>query len=302
MSEKTEQAGSPSEAASIDDRSQLLADLATEDRGVASLSSVIPEDAEHAASGAEDEGAGEGKSDEQAVAADQDGKTAKPGEAATTDEGKTKEREEKALRRADDEWKKIQAEKATLQREREAIEASKREVTNGPKAEDYERLAETYRAEGRDDMAKVAMDEASRVRSEVQSNRAKAATESLTRTIQANFAKACETDPDLQNPESDLYKRVDAVLKARPVFFTYPEGVLDVIGSAKAALKSERVGALESEVASLKQKLTEAEKKLQPTRAGLPVTARGSENINDIPLDKMRVRLLAELRGEDARA
>jgi hypothetical protein len=298
MSEKTEQAGSPSEAASIDDRSQLLADLATEDRGAASASSVIPEDAEHAASGAEDEGAGEGKSGEQ------DGKTQKaPVEAATTEEGKaTKEREEKALRRADDEWKRIQAEKETLRRERDAIEASKREVATGPTPEDYERLAETYRAEGRDDMAKVALDEASRVRSEAQSNRAKAATESLTRTIQANFAKACETDPDLQNPESDLYKKVDAVLKARPVFFTYPEGVLDVIGSAKAALKSERVGALEAEVASLKQKLTAAEKKLQPSGAGLPVTARGTEDINDIPIDKMRSRLLAELRGEDARA
>jgi hypothetical protein len=299
MSEKTEQAGSQSEAASIDVRSQLLADLATEDRGAASASSVIPEDAEHAASGAEDDGAGEVKSDEQVVAVE---KTAKPGEAAMTDEGKAKEREEKALRRADDEWKRIQAEKETLRREREAIEASRREATTGPKPEDYERLAETYRAEGRDDMAKVALDEASRVRSEQQSNRAKAATESLTRTIQANFAKACETDPDLQNPESELYRRVDAVLKARPVFFTYPEGVLDVIGSAKAGLKSERVGALESEVASLKQKLTAAEKKLQPSGAGLPVTARGTEDINDIPIDKMRSRLLAELRGEDARA
>ena len=52
--EKTEQPGAATEAASNDDRSQLLADLATEDRGAAQASSVIPEDAEHAASGAED--------------------------------------------------------------------------------------------------------------------------------------------------------------------------------------------------------------------------------------------------------
>ena len=294
--EKTEQPGAATEAASNDDRSQLLADLATEDRGAAQASSVIPEDAEHAASGAEDGVvAEEGQSGDVVV----DPKAVD----SKAEDAKTKEREEKALRRADDEWKKIQAEKETLKREREAVEAAKREAA-GPKykPEDYERLAETYKAEGRDDLAKVALDEANRVRTEEQTNRSKAATDSLSRAIQANFAKACETDPDLQNPESALYKRVDSVLKARPVFFTYPEGVLDVIGSAKAGLKSERVETLESELASVKQKLLEAEKKLQPSGSGLPVTGRGSDNSNDIPLSKMRARLLAELRGEDARA
>lgn len=305
MSEATKPTNGDPEAGSTpnDERSQLLADLAAEDRG-AVASSVIPEDAEHAASGAEgDETPADGEV-EAKQGDDQQGKpadTKKP--EATTEDAKTKEREEKALRRADEEWKRIQAEKETLKREREAVEAAKREAQGSKyKPEDYERLAKTYEAEGRDDMANLAMAEAERIRVEERASREKAGTDQLTRAIQANFAKACEENPDLNNPESELYKRVDGVLKVRPHFFSYPEGVTDVVTSVKQAMRAQRVEALEAEVNSLKQQLAEKTKLLQPNRGGLPVASRGSENVEDMPLDKMRSRLLAELRGEDARA
>lgn len=305
MSEATKTNGTESSEPSLnDERSQLLADLAAEDRGAAS-SSVIPEGAEHAAPVAtEGEGGAEGQ-EAQAQGDNREGEQPKDSKdpKATTEEAKAKEREEKALRRADEEWKRIQSEKEALRKEREAVEAAKRDAAKpkyGP--EDYERLAATYKAEGRDDMAEVALKEAEQLRAAEAASRNRAQTDELTRAIQANFAKATEENPDLRNPESELYKRVDGVLKARPVFFSYAEGVTDVITSVKQAMRAQRVEALEAEVSNLKQQLAEKTKLLQPSRGGVPVPARGTETIEDMPLDKMRSRLLAELRGEDARA
>jgi hypothetical protein len=226
----------------------------------------------------------------------------------------------KSRDRAAKTWAEIEAEKTRLTEERKALDADRARIagqeakntasTAAPKyrPEQYETLARQFDAEGRDDMARIARDEAARLREEAQQARIADQRDALTKAWRANLTEQIKKHPELNDPASELHKRVDALLKSRPVLFSYAEGIDDAVEAIRSRLDAdgaEKVrgekSALENEVAALKRQLTEKERLLQPAKGGPPAPAK-PETFDDLSLDQQRAVIVRELQAADAGA
>jgi hypothetical protein len=182
----------------------------------------------------------------------------------------------------------IEAEKSRLAKEREEIELAKSAKSkDGFTPEDYDAVAEKFAAEGQDELATQARAEAAQLRH-------KAHVGKLTQAHNASLKTLVEKYPDLKNPESSLYKRVDQTLKSRPALFTYAEGISDAIEACAAHESATRATQLEKELADVKQRLADTEKKLHPTSGGPSSLSAGDGSFNRLPAD----RQFAELRKQ----
>ena len=174
-------------------------------------------------------------------------------------------------------------------------------VKSGYTPEQYEALARQFETEGRPDLAKMAGEEASRLRSEESQRQASQAREALVKAWSGNLSAMLEKHAELKNPQSEMHRRVDELLKKRPVLFSYPEGILDAVDAVKAYITGARAGALEKEVAALKQQLAEKERLLQPAKGGPAVPSR-AENFDELPLSQQRAALMREMQSADSGA
>ena len=209
-------------------------------------------------------------------------------------------------------WADVQAERAKLAEERKTLEAERQrppeqapapatDAKSGYKPEQYESLAKQFEAEGRPDLAKLAQEEATRLRQNETEARAQEARNGLVKAWTGNLNSLIGKHPSLQDPQSEMHQRVDELLRKRPVLFTYPEGILDAVEAVSAYIAGAKAGSLEKEVAALKRQLADAEKLLQPTKGG-PAAPPRSENFDELPLTQQRSALMREMQSADAGA
>lgn len=191
------------------------------------------------------------------------------------------------------EWDRLQRERAELTAQRLALERERTQPrTNGQYSpEDYEAVAKQYELDGNDVMAQRAREHAQEARKRETMTRLQAA-------HAASIRDALVKHPDLANAESALYKRLDSLLKSRPVFFSYAEGIGDAIEAAVSQDRADRVGALEAELSEMREKLSRQERLLHPVPGGPPALGRAGEVAFDkLPTERQKALILSALRA-----
>lgn len=223
------------------------------------------------------------------------------------------DRQERSDERATKTWEEINREKAEIQRQREEIERQRREFELRKaeilpeakralaSAEDYDRMASEWAAEGKDELAKSAKERAAHLRRVAQETEAQAKAAELQQAQMTVMREVVTAHPDLKDPKSALHQEVESVMKLRPILATYPDGIRDAVEVARLRLESKSVENLRKEVADLKQRLAEREKLLQPG-GGAPAAASASgESFDSLPSGDREKRILEELRSAESR-
>jgi hypothetical protein len=191
------------------------------------------------------------------------------------------------------EWAKLEAEKSRLAQERLMLQQQRDtpRSSTGYTPEDYEAVAKQFENEGNDELANQARRQAAETRQ-------KAHVAKLQQAHGKAILEAIKAHPELNNPESGLFKRLDGLLKSRPVFFSYPEGVADAIESAVANERAAKTESLEKEVSELRQKLASREKLLHPTQGGPPAFGQGEVEFDKLTPEKQKTLILRALRAQ----
>lgn len=164
-------------------------------------------------------------------------------------------------------------EREQLQREREEFE---RQRTTPPPAEKsplaefseeaLAQYAEDAEADGRHAQA-------ARARAEIERRKAQpppapqrqqgsdpVSQERFVAAWKGNLETLTKENPDLGNPQSELYQETAGILKARPILHTYPDGIKDAVTLAKLQKEA-------SAVPGLRKKVTDLEQEVQRLRA-----------------------------------
>lgn len=188
---------------------------------------------------------------------------------------RAKQREAKA-------WKKITEEKASLKNQQEQLQAQLQEfeaqkaqldqerskvteqLAKGPDTQTPDALrmvAEQYREEGNEEMAQLAEAKAK----EAETTQSKAKLEVQQREFKEAYSKDVDSvvkeNPDLRDPNSELYKAVVQIVNSRPQFKGYVGGMSDAVQAAKWQLGAGLSDRLAQENQKLKTDLENLRKK-----------------------------------------
>lgn len=196
-------------------------------------------------------------------------------DAAAVDESKMTPFQ-KERRRLDQTWKKVEADKAEIARQRQEIEGEKRALAerskqpSGPPksaegftAEDYEATAKDFEAEGKMQLAKAARDKAESLRKQATAQPPTGRHERFTaeevtqmqQTWQKNLETAVKETPELTQETSPLRARVSELLKTTPILHMSGDGILYAVAYAKAEVAAKRVPELEAKNAELEKEI-----------------------------------------------
>lgn len=222
-------------------------------------------------------------------------------------------RYEKAKSRLEKEWEDVRAEKARLKAEREAIESARaqREAsqpgTEAPKtgsrkysAEDYREAAKSYREEGRDDLAKLAENKATEVEIEERKEVEQKTQAELKSAWDKNLLEEVESNPDLKDSNSSLYKAVSEMLQNHAILRNYPAGIKDAVGIAKIRIKAEAASDLEKKVQEYERELAQLRKATTPA-SGQPSAPAKQKAFHEMSSAEQEKKLL-EMAMEADRA
>jgi len=184
---------------------------------------------------------------------------------------------QRAQSRLAKEWDDVKAERARLQAEREAIEQAKvtkpsqeapsaEAKTSSRKfsAEDYREAAKSYRYEGRDDLAKLAESKASEIETEDRKEVETKTQNDLKSAWDQNLLREVESNPELKDSSTTLYKAVSELLQQHAILRNYPAGISDAVGLAKMRLKADAASDLEKKIAKYESELTQLRKATTP--------------------------------------
>jgi colicin import membrane protein len=218
-------------------------------------------------------------------------------------------RYEKAKSRLEKEWEDVRAEKARLKAEREAIESAKaqREAAQPspetPKAgsrkyspEDYREAAKSYREEGRDDLAKLAEQKATEVETEERKEIEQKTQADLKSAWDKNLLDEVESNPDLKDSNSSLYKAVSEMLQNHAILRNYPAGIKDAVGIAKIRLKAESASDLEKKVQEYERELAQLRKATTPAsgQPSAPAKQKSFHEMSSADQEKELLRMAME--------
>jgi hypothetical protein len=192
----------------------------------------------------------------------------KPEAAAKTKADKEQARKEKT-------WKEINEEKDRIRSEREALEATRKELEDARsrateltrtdedrQADELERIAQEYASEGKDDVAKIAKEKAITLRKTGQFKTQQAQQLAFQKEWRSHFDKAAEVDPDLHDTESPLYKAVDALVRKERMLQMVPDGVPKAVEYVKARIAMANASDLEKKLGEATKQIDELNKKL----------------------------------------
>ena len=216
-------------------------------------------------------------------------------------EEKKPTRYEKAKSRLEKEWEDVRAEKARLKAEREAIENAKNQATQPSaetqksgnrrfSAEDYREAAKSYREEGRDDLAKLADQKATEVETEERQEIEQKTKAELKSAWDKNLLEEVESNPDLKDSNSPLYKAVSEMLQNHAILRNYPAGIKDAVGIAKIRIKAESASDLEKKVAEYEREIAQLRKATMPA-SGQPSAPKKTKAFHELSLEEQEKEL-----------
>ena len=218
-------------------------------------------------------------------------------------EEKKPSRYEKAKSRLEKEWEDVRTEKARLKAEREAIENAKaqREAAQSGaeaqksgsrrfSAEDYREAAKSYRDEGRDDLAKLADQKATEVETEERKEIEQKTQAELKSAWDKNLLEEVESNPDLKDSNSALYKAVSEMLQNHAILRNYPAGIKDAVGIAKIRIKAEAASDLEKKVAEYEREIAQLRKATMPA-SGQPSAPKKTKAFHELSLEEQEKEL-----------
>jgi hypothetical protein len=224
-------------------------------------------------------------------------------------EQKKPTRYEKAKSRLEKEWDDVREEKARLKSERESIEQAKaqRETSQAGSetqktgnrrfsAEDYREAAKSYRDEGRDDLAKLAEQKSTEIESEDRKEVEQKTQAELKSAWDKNLLEEVDSNPDLKDSKSQLYKAVSEMLQNHAILRNYPAGIKDAVGIAKVKLQAETASELKKKVAEYESELAQLRKATTPG-SGQPTGPAKTKAFHELSLDEQE-RELMKMAGE----
>lgn len=238
----------------------------------------------------------------------------KPGEEQPPDSSYTKAK--KDGERLDRSWKKLDEEKADLERrERELAERQKQppsEPTPAPKkgeplrdqhgnsAADYKEAAKVMRQRGEDELA----DKAEAAAKELEGREQQQTQEGVHREFlgkwHAEADKVIKAEPELAKQDSPLAVKVKELLESGPFFHVFENGFPMAVESARLQLKAARVDELLGEI----ERLTKENKELREATsiAGSdPAPPPGApKKITDLPPAEAEAQLRSKAAELDA--
>jgi hypothetical protein len=184
---------------------------------------------------------------------------------------------QKAQSRLAKEWDDVKAERARLQTERESIEAAKtarsgqeaasteaKASTSKFSADDYREAAKSYRDEGRDDLAKLAESKANEIETDGRKQNEQKAQTEWKNAWDQNLLREVDSNPELKDSSSNLYKAVSTLLQEHAILRNYPNGINDAVGLAKMKLKADAASDLEKKIAKYESEVTQLRKATTP--------------------------------------
>jgi hypothetical protein len=224
-------------------------------------------------------------------------------------EQKKPTRYEKAKSRLEKEWDDVREEKARLKSERESIEQAKaqRETSQSGSevqktgnrrfsAEDYREAAKSYRDEGRDDLAKLAEQKSTEIESEDQKQQQVKIQGELKASWDKNLQDEVDSNPDLKDSSTPLYKAVSEMLQTHAILRNYPAGIKDAVGLARQKLQAETASELQKKVAEYESELAQLRKATTPG-SGQPTGPAKTKAFHELSLDEQE-RELMKMAGE----
>jgi len=224
-------------------------------------------------------------------------------------EQKKPTRYEKAKSRLEKEWDDVREEKARLKSERESIEQAKaqRETSQSGSeaqktgnrrfsAEDYREAAKSYRDEGRDDLAKLAEQKSTEIESEDRKEVEQKTQAELKSAWDKNLLEEVDSNPDLKDSKSQLYKAVSDMLQNHAILRNYPAGIKDAVGLARQKLQAETASELQKKVAEYESELAQLRKATTPG-SGQPTGPAKTKAFHELSLDEQE-RELMKMAGE----
>lgn len=201
---------------------------------------------------------------------------AKEAEVAPKSDDKEKSKWAKNEERKGKTWEEINAQKAELAREKEAIAKAKAEVEaarkapadqayrdeHGNTAADYRAVEKQLRAKGENAQADAAAELAATVAGKESQARAQQAQQEAAQGWAKNFAALQEKHADLKKQDSDLYKETLKVIQEFPLIAQRPDGINYAVRAAELNLQSKDTENTKAENAKLKAQIEALNKKL----------------------------------------
>lgn len=201
---------------------------------------------------------------------------------------KNEERKAKTWQELNAEKEQLRKEKEELARTRAEIEQAKRAAStpepvrdeHGATVNDYREAAKAFRAKGQNDMADAAEKLASNLATKEQQVHAQRAYEQANKQWQENYAKLCDSKPDLKDPNSDLYKAAVQALNDFPILKNDPQGIVYAVKAAELNLQARNFDGTKKELDALKAEHAKLQKKLS-IGSGTPTETLSEEKSFD---------------------
>jgi hypothetical protein len=201
--------------------------------------------------------------------------------------------EKEALARERDEWQ-----KQRQQTEAKANDTYRDEA--GFTADDYEKAAKEFEADGDKDLAKAASKKAAEARKAAGEHQTKVQQERFNKAWEDTYVRLSEKEPDLKDPNSDLYKSTVDLIGKFQILRAAPDGLAHAVEIVKLQQSAARSQSLDAENKSLKEQLDKLQKKtaIGKGTATQPLKAEETD-FAKMPIKEQRERLMKAAREFD---
>ena len=201
--------------------------------------------------------------------------------------------EKEALARERDEWQ-----KQRQQTEAKANDTYRDEA--GFTADDYEKAAKEFEADGDKDLAKAASKKAAEARKAAGEYQTKVQQERFNKAWEDTYVRLSEKEPDLKDPNSDLYKSTVDLIGKFQILRAAPDGLAHAVEIVKLQQAAARSQSLDAENKSLKEQLDKLQKKtaIGKGTATQPLKAEETD-FAKMPIKEQRERLMKAAREFD---
>ena len=214
-------------------------------------------------------------------------------------------------------WETINAEKQAIKAEREAFAKEREEWQKqrqqsdasansayrdsaGFTADDYEKAAKEFDADGDKELAAAARKKAAEAQKAAGEHQTKVQQERFNKAWEDNYFRLAEKEPALKDQNSDLYKSTLDLINRFQILKAVPDGLAHAVEIVKLQKSAALSASLETENKSLKEQLEKLQKKtaIGKGTATQPLKAEETD-FAKLPIKEQRERLMKAAREFD---